>query len=173
MKFKFIITLVAIVVFCLSGYSQTNYSIKVETGFLRFQNNTLRVDPGPDWKGYSLNDENGIDINVINGLNFKNRFLIGLGLGYLNFEGISGLSVFSDFQYLPLKTRITPYLNMKIGYNHIWNQYENGTGSLLFDLGIGLNFKLTEIIDVYLQSGFLMTQQSFLTPSRIGLKLRF
>ena len=31
-------------------YSQINYSIKAETGFLKYQNNTIEVDPGPNWK---------------------------------------------------------------------------------------------------------------------------
>lgn len=154
----------------LNGYSQIVYSGKIETGYQFFLTNIIQVDPGPDWKGYYLDNQNGIDINFINGLNFKDRFYTGLGLGYLNFEGINGFSVFTDFDYLPLKTKLTPLVNLKIGYNHIWNQYEGGTGSALGELGFGINYKLTEKINIYLQSGFLLTQQSLLIPIRAGLK---
>lgn len=152
------------------GYSQINYSIKAETGFLKYQNNTIQVDPGQNWKGYNLYEENGIDFNIINGIDFNNKIFAGIGLGYLNFEGVNGLSVFSDFEYLPLKTRLRPLINLKIGYSHIWNQYENGTGTGLGELCIGLNYRLTDKMDIYAKSGFNMTQQSLLIPIRLGIR---
>ncbi len=152
------------------GYSQINYSIKAEIGFLKYQNNTVQIDPGPNWKGYNLYEENGVDLNIINGFEFNSKLFAGIGLGYLNFEGVNGFSIFSDLEYLPLKTRLTPLINLKIGYSHIWNQYENGTGTGLGELCLGLNYKLTEKIDIYAKSGFSMTQQSLLIPIRIGVR---
>lgn len=152
------------------GYSQINYSIKAETGFLKYQFNTIQVDPGPNWKGYNLDGENGVDLNIINGFDFHNKLFAGIGLGYLNFEGINGLSIFSDFEYLPLKTRLTPLINLKIGYSHIWNKYENGIRTGLGELCLGLNFRLTERIDIYTKSGFSMTQQSLLIPIKFGIR---
>lgn len=152
------------------AYSQIHYSIKAETGFLKYQYNTVQVDPGPNWQGYNLYEENGIDFNVINGFEFNNRVYAGIGLGYLNFEGVNGLSIFSDFEYMPLKTRLTPLINLKIGYTHIWNQYENGTGTGLGELCVGLNFRLTEKIDIYTKSGYSMTQQSLFVPLRFGIR---
>jgi hypothetical protein len=165
----FIIVLITILT-VNQGYSQINYSMKAETGFLKYQYNTIDVDPGPNWKGYYLDEENGIDFNIVNSIDFKNKLFAGIGIGYLNFEGINGISVFSDFEYLPLKTRLTPLINLRIGYSHIWNQYENGTGTLLGEFGLGLNLRLTEKLDIYTESGFLMTQQSSLIPIRIGLR---
>jgi hypothetical protein len=153
-----------------NGQAQISYSLKVETGFLKYQNNTVQIDPGPNWKGYNLYEENGLDINIVNGLEFKNRVFAGIGLGYLNFEGISGLAVFSDFEYLPLKTRVTPIINLKIGFSHIWNQYENGTGTGLGELCIGLNYRLSEKTSIYTKSGVSMTQQSLLIPIRFGVR---
>jgi hypothetical protein len=153
-----------------TGYSKINYSIKAETGFLKYQFNTIQVDPGPNWKGYNLDEENGVDFNIINGIDFKNKLFAGIGLGYLNFEGVNGLSIFSDFEYLPLKTRLSPLINLKVGYSHIWNQYENGTGTGLGELCLGLNYRLTEKIDIYTKSGFTMTQQSLLIPIRLGIR---
>ena len=152
------------------GYSQISYSIKAETGFLMYQNNTIQVDPGPNWKGYNLYEQNGIDFNIVNGIDFENKLFVGIGIGYLNFEGINGFYAFTDFEYLPLKTKLTPLVNLKIGYSHIWNQYENGTGTGLVELSTGLNYRLTEKIDIYAKSGFTITQQSLLIPIRLGIK---
>ncbi len=135
-----------------------------------YQNNTIQVDPGPNWKGYNLYEQNGIDFNIVNGIDFENKLFAGIGIGYLNFEGINGFYAFTDFEYLPLKTKLTPLVNLKIGYSHIWNQYENGTGTGLVELSTGLNYRLTEKIDIYAKSGFTITQQSLLIPIRLGIK---
>ncbi len=157
---------------CNKANSQTNYSGKIETGYMQYMYRTISVDPGPNWKGYNLNEkQNGINLTVINGLSFVNKKLFaGIGLGYLNFEGINGISVFTDFEYLPLKTKLTPLVNLKLGYNHIWNQYEGGTGTMHTELGVGLNYKLKEKFGLYLKSGMLFTQQSFMIPVTLGFR---
>lgn len=156
--------------FVQNGLTQVEYSGKVETGYLKFIGNTIDVDPGPDWKGYHIENENGIDLSLINGIKLKNKIFTGIGLGYLNVEGNEGYSIFADLEYLPLKSRLTPLLNMKMGYNHLWNQYENGTGSVLFEFGVGLDYRILESNGIYIQSGFLMTQQSLLIPLRLGFR---
>ncbi len=155
---------------CSIGFSQVNYSGKVELGYLKFNNTTINVDPGENWKGYYLNeDQNGLTVNLINGIKLKEKIFAGVGVGYLNFEGISGISVFSDFEYTPLKTKLSPLLNTKVGYSHIWNQYENGSGTALIELGAGLSYKLIGRTRVYLQAGVSFTQQSALIPIKIGI----
>ena len=163
---------ILVIALSLTTNAQINYSGKIETGYLKFNKHTVQIDPGPDWKGYDLHeDQNGIDLNLINGIAlFKERAFVGIGLGYLNFEGVNGISVFSDFEYLPLKTRLTPLLNLKIGYDHIWNQYDGGKGSALTEFGVGINYRLTEKLSVFLKSGLLLTQQSSLIPIRIGIR---
>jgi hypothetical protein len=152
---------------------QIKYNLRTEIGTLRFQNTTIDVDPGPNWKGYSLNEsQNGFSFDIINGITIKNKLLIGLGVGYLNFEGINGYSAYGDIQYLPLTSRITPLINLKIGTNHIWNQYENGQQSVMFDLSGGINYKFNNNSSVYLASGLLLTQQAFLVPIRLGFRIR-
>ena len=160
------------IAFGLKICGQTDYSVKVESGYLNFKGTIINVNPGPNWKGYNLNEEqNGIDLNVINGISFsKNKFFTGIGIGYVNFEKINGLSIFTDFEYKPLSTKLSPIGNLKIGYNHIWNQYENGNGSILFELGGGIKYKMTEKLNVYLQSGLLITQQSSFFPIRLGIQ---
>lgn len=169
MKRKILFTLIGLT-FGQIVFSQIKYSGKIETGYIKFIGNTIDVEPGPNWRGYYIENEDGVDLNLINGIKLRNKIFMGVGVGYLNFEGKEGFSILTDFEYLPLKKRFTPLLNMKIGYNHIWNQYENGTESMLFEMGLGLNCKLYRNTGIYLQSGFLMTQQSFLIPLRLGFR---
>jgi hypothetical protein len=156
-----------------TAYCQAEYSAKVETGFLKYRYQLVQydLDPGSDWKGYYLdNEQDGIDLNLVNGVSFfENRFFTGVGIGYQNFEGINGITVFGDIEYLPLKSKLTPLLNIKAGYDHIWNQYEGGTGTAFGEFAAGVSYKLTEKLNIYLKSGILFTQQSSLIPIRIGL----
>ena len=170
MKIKLLIT-IFLTLITLTGFSQIKYFGKVETGYLINRQTLINVDPGPNWKGYNLNKgQNGVDINITNGVSLKNQLFAGLGIGYLNFEGINGVLFFIEFEYLPLKTKLTPLIDLRIGHNHIWNQYDNGSGSLLAEFGIGLNYGFTDTLSVYCQSGFLLTQQCFFIPIRVGLK---
>ena len=152
-----------------SATAQIRYSGKAEVGYLKFQYIAVQVDPGPAWQGYYLEQEpNGVDINIVNGVRYGDHFKAGVGTGYLNFGGIHGLAAFADFTYLPLKTRLTPLLNVRFGYSHLWNQYEKGTGTASAEVGIGVNYRLTDRHDIYLQAGYLGLQQSLLVPFRLG-----
>ena len=155
-------------------YAKKRFDGKVEAGFLKFQLTTIQVDPAPGWKGYNLNEEqNGIDINGIYGMNL-NDFFVGVGLGYLYFEGIHGGAVFSDLMFVPTirKSQISPLVNLKIGFNHIWNQYEHGKSSALEEIGVGIFYKFDwrKKEGIYLQTGVLITQQALLIPIRLGYR---
>jgi hypothetical protein len=130
------------------------------------------MGPDSDWKGDYLNKEqDGIDLNMVNGISlFENRFFAGAGIGYQNFEGINGITVFGDIEYLPLKSKLTPLLNIKVGYDHIWNQYEGGTGTALGEFTAGIDYKLSEKLNMFLKSGMLFTQQAFFIPVKIGIR---
>lgn len=153
-------------------YSQFSYSGKIEAGYLNYQTNFVDVDPNINWKGYNLNKkQNGVSVSSINGISFnQQRFFTGIGVGYLNFEGINGVSVFSDFEYSPLKTRIKPLIDLKIGYSHIWNQYKNGKGSFLFEPSLGLSYELNKKIKIYVQSGLSVMQEALFIPIRTGIR---
>ncbi len=164
------ILLLLFLLIAFNSFSQAKYSLKAEAGFTKFLFNPVSVDAGPDWKGYYLDGQNGIDINISNGVMFKKKIYTGLGFGYLNFEGQHGVSIFSDFEFLSVKKKIAPLANIKIGYFQLWNQYENGTDTVLIELMAGLNYHLTESVDIYFKSGFLITQQSLLIPIRLGFR---
>ena len=148
------------------------YSGTVEAGTLRFQNRTVTVDPGPNWKGYNLDQrQNGTTLSLINGIVYQNRFFCGLGLGWLNFDGINGVSAFGDFSWLITQTRFAPVVGAKVGYMHLYNQYEGGTGSPLIELDGGLAYRFTKRSAVEVRAGITFTQQAAFIPLR--LRLRF
>lgn len=172
MKYQKILILLGLAfsLLCKQSLAQVSYSVKAETGLVKYLTNTVHVDPGPNWKGYNLYRENGFDINFINSLAIKKKFYAGIGTGYANFEGKSGISVFSDIELIPNKRRFSTLFNLKLGYNHLWNQYENGTGTMLVELGFGANYRLSEKLDLYLKSGMLFLQHSWLVPLRLGIR---
>ena len=152
--------------------AQVRYSGRIETGYQQYFFRTITVDPGPNWKGYNLDEkQNGFNITSSNGLTFANgKLFTGIGLGYLNYEGIDGISIFGDLEYLPLKNKLTPLFNLRLGYNHIWNQYEGGRGTMHTEFGLGLNYRLSEKFGIYIKTGMLLTQQSFLIPITLGFR---
>ncbi len=155
-------------------YAKKRFDGKIEAGFLKYQLTTIQVDPTPGWKGYNLNEEqNGINLNGIYGINL-NDFFAGVGLGYLYFEGIHGGAIFTDLMYVPTirKSQISPLLNLKIGFNHIWNQYEHGKTSALEEIGVGIYYRFDwrKNEGLFLQTGVLMTQQALLIPIRLGFR---
>ena len=172
LNMKKTLTIVLLFTSISAAYAQATYSAKIETGYLNYWYKTITIEPGPAWKGYNLDEEqDGAQVTVFNGVRLANKKLFaGIGLGYLNFKGIHGISVLSDFEYLPMKTKLSPLLNFKLGYDHIWNQYAGGTGSAHTELGIGLNYKLTEKIGLYGKAGLVATQQAFLIPITIGVR---
>lgn len=158
--------------FNLKGFSQNLYSGKIESGYSFYFGTSIKVDAEPNWKGYKLNNsQNGFDFNFINGVKLnEDKLFIGLGVGYLNFEGIKGYSIFTDFDLLLSKTKSKPLINLKIGYDHIYNQYDGGTGAGLTELNFGVQHQLNKKLDFYIKAGFLYTQQAILFPFHLGIK---
>lgn len=155
----------------ITGYSQIEYLGKVETGYSHYIFRSVLVDPGPGWLGYYLNEEqNGAEISLINGIKLNKTFGAGIGFGYLNYEGIDGFSAFANIERLPKRTKLSSIANLKVGYNHIWNQYENGSGSVILEISAGGNYQLSEDFGIYLQVGISGTLEALFIPIRIGAR---
>jgi hypothetical protein len=152
--------------------AQVQFSGRIETGYQHYLFRTITVDPGPDWKGYNLNEkQSGFNITSINGLTYgKKKLFAGIGLGYLNFEGFGGVSIFGDIEYLQSKNKISPLFDFRFGYGHLWNQYEGGKGTMHTEIGLGINCKYKEKSAFYIKSGLLKTQQSLLLPVTVGFR---
>lgn len=150
--------------------AQLNYSSKLELGYLPYLTQTIRVEPGPTWKGYELdNKQNGLQISSINGINVKGRLFVAVGVGYLNYEGINGYSFFGDIEFLTSKKRLSPLLNFRAGHSKLNNQYENGSKSGTIEFAAGLNYKATKRFNIYAKAGFMFAHGASFAPIRIGL----
>lgn len=144
-----------------------------ELGYLAYQYNTIDVDPGPNWQGHYLSDKDGFDFKANVGVILKERFNVGFGLSYLNFEGVNGLGSYADLGVAILKNRkFTPIVYWNIGYSHLWNQYAGGIGAFLSDLGLRLQYQISPKLGIQASTGFFHTQQSYIRPYRIGLVFR-
>ena len=66
----------------INAFGQKNiaYSKKIEVGYDLFMFRTLIIDPGPNWMGYNLDeDQNGFEVNFINGVTAYDHFFAGAG----------------------------------------------------------------------------------------------
>jgi len=157
--------------FVLAASGQAEFTMKFESGFLSFKETLVDVDPGPDWQGHYLNKEqNAFDVAFIGGIEVFERFSAGLALGYMNFEGTNGLSVASDLNYVMLSSKLSPLVHGRFGYNHLWNQYDGGTGTFLTEVNVGVQYLINEQTVIYIKSGFFMAQEALLIPVRIGVR---
>lgn len=168
---KRILTFIAFLLISTSSFAQkiTTY-FSSDFGYLAYRFNTIDVDPGPNWKGHYLSDKDGFDIKVNGGLILKERYNVGVGLSYMNFEGVNGLSSYADLGVAIFKNRkFTPIVFWNIGYSHLWNQYAGGTGTLMSDIGLRLHYQISPKLGIQASTGLFNTQQSFIRPYRIGV----
>ncbi|MFA6276761.1 MAG: hypothetical protein WC622_08430 [Pedobacter sp.] len=159
--------------FSITGFiccAQLNYSSRLEIGYLPYLSQTIKVEPGPTWKGYELdNKQNGLQISAINGINIKERLFVGVGVSYLNYEGINGYSFFGDIKFLTSKKRLSPLLNFRAGDSKLNNQYENGSKSGTVEFAAGINYKMTSRFNIYAKAGFMFAHGATFSPIRIGV----
>jgi hypothetical protein len=152
-------------------YAQLKYSFRFEIAHLHYIHKIVDIDPGLNWRGYHLDrQQNGLIIDIVNGISIGEKVLTGAGLGYINFEGLHGGQIYFDLQWLMMNSNFSPLIGLKVGFNHIWNQYEGGNSSGLLQIEAGVNVRTYRRCGVYLQSGFSIQQQALLVPVRLGIR---
>lgn len=157
-----------------SALCQVRYALGMETGYLVFQNTLLDVDPGPAWQGHHLENRDGFEFSLINGLVWKEFFYAGFGLGYQNFfdstsRSYHGYSGFLNFEFANYRSKISPLFNMKLGTGRLWNQYEKGTRNFYGEILVGPMIRLTGNTRISLKSGMMIQQNASLIPIKVGL----
>ncbi len=168
---KKIICLVLLFISSFNIHAQITKELKLETGYSFYRYRLVYVEPGPDWKGYNIrNKSDGMDINLVYGFKWKQVVFTGIGLGYVNYNGINGYTFFGETLVYPLKTKIKPQLGVRFGLNHIDNQYVNGSTTSLLEFNYGFNFPINRF-KITLSSAFSFTQQVFFVPVRLGFSL--
>jgi hypothetical protein len=163
---------VLLILFSMLAKAQIKYAGKIEAGVLSYNRRTVTIEPGLGWRGYNLDEkQNGSVISTINGVSvFKQKLNIGMGVSYLNFEGINGVASFGEMEFLPPKSQLTPVFNIRIGLSRIWNQYDNGKETAFTEFTSGLNYRLKNKMGIYVLTGASFTQQALFLPLKLGLR---
>jgi len=171
MKKIFLCFVLVNVFLTVAAQSLVKYTGKVETGYHFFLSRPLKADAGEGWKGYQLNNNPaGIDLNIVNGISFRNNLRLGLGAGYLNYEGTKGYAVFGDLEYLTSGTKTSPLFNLKIGRSHINNQYDGGSTGSFVDVSGGVEHQVFKKVSLQFKAGFRFVHQSIFLPVRVGIR---
>jgi|GEM_PF-6601209 len=152
--------------------SQIRYSAKLETGFQKFLSRGMVREAELDWKGYQLGDaNNGFDIGFVNGISFKEYFKIGLGVEYVNYDGISGYGIYGDLEATTTKNETSPLFNLKIGRSHVNNGYEEGSDVTFVEILGGVERKMTKKLAFQAKIGLrFMHEFSVYLPLKVGLR---
>jgi len=139
-------------------------------GTFSFLTGLVMVDPGPGWEGYNLPREQktGIQAATINGISFSEFLHIGIGAGYANFSKTSGMLLFADLRADFSKKPFALFAYANPGYSHFWNQYDGGTGTAMFDFGLGARYNVFSKSKVILSFGLLFMQQNSYIPVKLG-----
>ena len=183
------------VVAAVQGYAQfrqdrhdVEYMFKAELGYMPFISNLGREG---DF-GYIINDlRHGIGVNIINGVNIKQDFFLGLGLGYnfiatpaqigdLNFgDGWHCPMAFVDFDFRPLDEEWAPMFGTRLGASYL--MADNAYGNTLkpyVEIYTGVNwFFRHEVrnmernyVSLFIEMAFNYTQQTCFLPVRVGIR---
>jgi hypothetical protein len=128
------------------------------------------VDPGPDWKGYPLpRGGSAFQVFTNNGFVAFNRLHANIGLGYANYDGVNGGLAMANLAFdILTKPKLTPFVYANAGYSHVWNQYSGGTGSEVFELGLGGRYKLPGKHAVFLSGGSMVQHLNFYLGVKAG-----
>lgn len=161
--------------------SDYEYMFKLEAGFLPYVSNYGH----PGDYGYYIDDlRHMAGVNVINGVNIKQDFFVGLGLGYTYVtspsniaDGWHGALAFVDLDYRPLDEKWAPMAYAKLGAHYMMADTPYGnTLTPYVEAGLGINWFYNYVLrnmernyrSLFLEVGFAYTQQTTFVPVRIG-----
>lgn len=169
--------------------SDVEYMFKAELGYMPFVMNFGKEGVG----GYYINNlQHAVGANIINGVNIKQDFFVGIGLGYnfvalpsdmANFDFAAGNHcpmAFVDFDYRPLDMQWAPMVGAKAGASYLMSDGVYGnTLTPYFELSTGLNWFFRYVyrnmernyLSLYLELAFAYTQQTCFLPVRLGIRL--
>lgn len=164
------------------------YMFKAEMGYMPFISN---LGHKGDY-GYIIDDlRHGVGLNVINGVNIKQDFFVGLGLGY-NFiakpADIGSFNIgggwhcpmgFLDFDYRPLNEEWAPMFGARFGASYLMSDSPYGnTLKPYIEVLTGVNWFFRHEVrnmernymSLYLELGFAYMQQTCYLPVRLGVR---
>lgn len=177
-------------------YTQDNpkceYMLKIEAGYLHNVGNfgtpaVEATNPNIEGTGYNLNAwEEGMGLNIINGVNISQDFFLGGGVGYtfcaplrpVHFDRSSHMAqVFIDMDFRPVGDTWAPMVGVRLGGSFLMNPNNYGnTVSPYFEFYGGLNWFYDHTLQqmnrnyhsLFVELGIVLEQQTLFVPLRIG-----
>lgn len=168
--------------------SEVEYMFKGELGYMPFVMNFGKEGPS----GYYIDNlQHAVGANIINGVNIRQDFFVGIGLGYsfvalpsdmkdFNFgAGMHCPMAFVDLDYRPLDVEWAPMVGLRGGASYLMSNGAYGnTLSPYFELSTGLNWFFRyeyrnmerNYLSVYAEVAFAYMQQACFVPVRIGIR---
>lgn len=164
------------------------YMFKADLGYMPFISNLGKEG---DY-GYINNDlRHGVGLNIINGVNIKQDFFVGLGLGYTFVAQPSTITgfdfgagwhcpmAFLDFDYRPLNEEWAPMFGTRLGASYMMTDgpYNNSLKPYVeFSAGVNWFFRHEvrnmerNYMSLYLELAFAYMQQTCYLPLRFGVR---
>ena len=163
--------------------SDFEYMFKGELGYMPFVSN---LGSEGDY-GYYISDMRHMaNVNIINGVNIRQDFFVGLGLGYGYVakpddlaSGWHSAMAFIDLDYRPLDVEWAPMVGAKLGGHYMMADSPYGnTFAPYVELSTGLNWFFRyeyrnmerNYLSVYVELAFAYTQQTPFIPIRLGFR---
>ncbi len=163
--------------------SDFEYMFKGELGYMPFVSN---LGSEGDY-GYYISDMRHMaNVNIINGVNIRQDFFVGLGLGYGYVakpddlaSGWHSAMAFIDLDYRPLDVEWAPMVGAKLGGHYMMADSPYGnTFAPYVELSTGLNWFFRyeyrnmerNYLSVYIELAFAYTQQTTFIPIRLGFR---
>ena len=188
-KGKFLLALLAtiIVMPAMAQFTQdkpkAEYMFKADVGYMPYISN---LGHAGDY-GYYISDLRHItNVNVINGVNLRQDFFVGLGFGYGYVSTPSNMSdgwhsamAFLDLDYRPIDVEWAPMVGARLGAHYMMSNtpYEN-TLTPYVEISAGVNWFFNYVyrnmernyMSVYLELAAAYTQQTVFLPIRLGVR---
>ncbi len=152
--------------------AQFKYGGKIEAGRLSYIGITIRGDGGsgpiPNQLPSRLKEanENGTEISAVNGFRFKQVLFVGVGVGYLNYGGAKGYSIYGDVEARTAKKdKLAALFGLRAGTSNLKGYKNTGT----VELNTGISYKPIPQISFYLKGGVAFAYSASFVPLRFGI----
>lgn len=164
----FKITLILIFLTNAELKAQFKYGAKVEVGRMSYLSRTIHYDGGsvPNLKRYRLKEgQDGTEISAVNGFRFREVLFVGVGVGYLNYEGAKGYSIYGDLEALTSKKKWAALFGFRAGTSNIKGYKNSG----MVELNGGINYRPISQVRLYLKGGGSFAYSSSFATLRLGV----
>ena len=165
-------------------HASVEYMFKADMGYMPFISNLGKAGNN----GYYIDDLRHIaNVNIINGINIRQDFFLGLGLGYGYVmrpsdvaNGWHSAMAYANFDYRTIDAEWAPMVGLKLGAHYMMADSPYGnTLTPYIEVSGGINWFFNYFFrnmernykSMYFELAFTYTQQTLFIPLRIGIRL--